>query len=102
LIETNYIFNVTCVCKNYFEGGVRENMDYIELYVDDDINKLQDLVQQQAYDVKVIKIIYNPEKYSIRDLEEVQHFIEKHFFNIPISFEMSNTNKNISFVLGIE
>jgi hypothetical protein len=77
-------------------------MDYIELHVDDDINKLQDLVQQQAYDVKVIKIIYNPEKYLIRDLEEVQHFIEKHFVNIPISFEMSNTNKNISFVLGIE
>ncbi|MBU2446677.1 MAG: hypothetical protein KJ666_14065 [Bacteroidetes bacterium] len=77
-------------------------MDFIEIQVVDDITKLQELVKQDAYDVKTVKIVYNPLKYTLRELEEVQHFLEKHFVNVPISFEESDTNKNISFVLGIE
>lgn len=77
-------------------------MDFIELQVADELHKLQDLVKQDAYDVKTVRIVYNPSKYSLRELEEVQHFIEKHFLNVPITFEESETNKNISFILGIE
>ncbi len=77
-------------------------MDFIELQVADDIRKLQELVKQDAYEVKAVKIVYNPEKYALRDLDEFQHFIERHFKGVPIAFEESNTNQNISFVLGIE
>lgn len=77
-------------------------MDFIELQVADELHKLQDLVRQDAYDVKTIKTVYNPLKYTLRELEEVQHFLEKHFVNVPISFEESDSNKNISFILGIE
>lgn len=77
-------------------------MDFIELQIADDIQKLKELVNLDAYTIKLIKIIYNPEIYSLRDLEEFQHFIEKSFPNIPITFEEKRDTKKISFALGIE
>lgn len=77
-------------------------MDFIELQISDDIQKLKELVSLEAYTIKLIKIIYNPELYSHRELEEFQHFIEKSFPNVPITFEEKQDIKNISFALGIE
>ncbi|MBM4175375.1 MAG: hypothetical protein FJ213_04280 [Ignavibacteria bacterium] len=77
-------------------------MDFIELQVADELHKLDDLVKQDAYNVKTVKIVYNPLKYTLRELKEVQHFIERHFRDVPITFEESEENKNISFILGIE
>lgn len=77
-------------------------MDFIELQIADDIQKLKDLVKLQAYEVKLIKIIYNPAIYSHKDIEEFQHLIEKYFPGVPVTFEESNSNKNIGCVLGIE
>lgn len=77
-------------------------MDFIELQIADDIQKLKDLVKLDVYAVKLIKIIYNPSIYSHKEIEEFQHFIEKYFPGIPITFEESNSSKNISFALGIE
>ncbi len=77
-------------------------MDFIELQVADELHKLYDLVKQDAYNVKTVKIVYNPLKYTLRELEEVQHFIERHFKNVPIAFEESEEIKNVSFILGIE
>lgn len=77
-------------------------MDFIELQIADDIKKLKELVSLEAYTIKLIKIIYNPDFYLPRDLEEFQHFIEKSFPNIPITFEERKDTKNISFALGIE
>ncbi|MCX8057006.1 MAG: hypothetical protein N3F03_05275 [Ignavibacteria bacterium] len=77
-------------------------MDFIELQIADDIQKLKELVNLDAYTIKLIKIIYNPDIYSPRDLEEFQHFIEKSFPNIPIIYEEKRDAKKISFALGIE
>ncbi|MCX8010848.1 MAG: hypothetical protein N3A61_06835 [Ignavibacteria bacterium] len=77
-------------------------MDFIELKVEDDISKLKNLVEQNTYSVKAVKIIYNPLKYSLRDLDELQSFIEKYFNDVPIEFQESDSNQNISFILGIE
>lgn len=77
-------------------------MDFIELQIADDIQKFKELVNQDAYTIRLIKIIYNPDFYLPRELEEFQHFIEKSFPNIPITFEERRDNKNISFALGIE
>lgn len=77
-------------------------MDFIELKVEDDINKLKNLVEQNTYAVKSVKIIYNPMKFSLMDLDEFQSFIEKYFNNAPIEFQESESNENISLVLGIE
>lgn len=77
-------------------------MDFIKLRIADDIQKLKELEKMEAYSVKLIKIIYNPSKYTPRDLEEFQHFIERHFQNVPISFEESSEANEISFALGIE
>ncbi len=74
-------------------------MDFIELQIADDIQKLKEL---DTYTIKLIKIIYNPKMYSLRELEEFQHFIEKSFPGIPITFEENPESKKISFALGIE
>jgi hypothetical protein len=77
-------------------------MDFIELQIAEDIQKLKELVNLDAYSVKLVKIIYNPDLYSLRDIEEVQHFIERYFPNVPISFEENREKKQITFSLGIE
>jgi len=74
-------------------------MDFIELQIADDIKKLKEL---DTYTIKLIKIIYNPKLCSPQELEEFQHFIEKSFPNIPITFEENPGSKKISFALGIE
>lgn len=74
-------------------------MDFIELQIADDIQKLKEL---DTYTIKLIKIIYNPQMYTLRDLEEFQHFIERSFPNVPITFEENPESKKISFALGIE
>lgn len=77
-------------------------MDFIELQIADDINKLKELEKMEAYSIKLIKIIYNPHKYTLSDLEEFQHFIERHFKGVPISFEETTEKDLITFALGIE
>ncbi len=77
-------------------------MDFIELQISDDIQKLKELVKLEAYTIKIIKIIYNPDIYTPRELEEFQHFIEKSFPKVPITFEEKKDSKNITFALGIE
>ncbi|MCR4416287.1 MAG: hypothetical protein WHV63_02700 [Ignavibacteria bacterium] len=74
-------------------------MDFIELQIADDIQKLKEL---DTYTIKLIKIIYNPKLHSPKELEEFQHFIEKSFPKIPITFEENLEAKKISFALGIE
>ncbi len=77
-------------------------MDFIELQIADDIQKLKELVHLEAYTLKLIKIIYNPEIYTPRELEEIQHFVEKYFPNLPIKFEEKLDTKRVSIALGIE
>lgn len=74
-------------------------MDFIELQIAAEIERLKEL---DTYTIKLIKIIYNPKLYSLRDLDEFQHFIEKSFPGIPITFEENHNSKKISFALGIE
>ncbi|GEM_PF-1682839 len=77
-------------------------MDFIEMQIAEDIKKFKELEKMDAYSIKLIKIIYNPNKYNLHDLEEFQHFIERHFKGVPIAFEESNDRDNLTFALGIE
>ncbi len=77
-------------------------MDFIELQLADDLQKLKELVSLEAYNVKLIKIIYNPAIFTLRDIEDVQHFIEKYFQNVPITFEENLEKNNISISLGVD